>query len=596
MTDDEFFTATDQLRTIRDWAHARYAAAWAVLLQVLVRVSVSTDPNVQLPGVIGGRASLNLLAAFVSPSGGGKGISDKVARLAWPAPIIERPIGSGEGIAATFVPPKREGVEPITRALITVPEIDTLAGLAGRQGSILLAQLKSMAMGEQLGQSNASEATTRIIPEHSYRACMSVGAQPAHCSVIFSDTTGGTPQRFLWAMTIDPEMPEDAPDDPEPLDTRLPLWAPGMDGVVEIGYGPDEIPAAIKAAHIARQRGEADALDGHAMLTRCKVAAVLAILHHRSVVSELDWALSGAVMEQSDRTRDWVIAEGKRAARQKVRERALARAAGDEVYDERLLDRVKRSLLRMLDTGGEQAGNTLRSRLGKREKRDLFDQAIGELVAEGLAETISVERGTRYRGLNGQGDLTGQGAKPQVSVGDRSGQGDQVSVTSRVTGDSSVQIIHAVGDSSLEVPRPSSVAWFRAHIAGLIAQGVTTVESRDVYAAGQTAGYSIDSLRQAATKSDLIATIARTAGSATWRLGAGNEDSVITCTGWLLGWLREQDGWVRAADGYTAGQAAGYGRTAIKSAAKDSPAVLKRGSSVATEWCLDPNHSEERSA
>ncbi|MBE7194924.1 MAG: hypothetical protein INR66_20915 [Gordonia polyisoprenivorans] len=117
-----------------------------------------------------------------------------------------------------------------------------------------------------------------------------------------------------------------------------------------------------------------------------------------------------------------------------------------------------------------------------------------------------------------------------------------------------------------------------------------------MYAAGQTAGYSVDSLRQAATKSDLIATIARTAGSATWRLGAGNEDSVITCTGWLLGWLREKDGWVRAADGYTAGQTAGYGRTAIKSAAKDSPAVLKRGSSVATEWCLDPNYSEERSA
>lgn len=402
MTDDEFFTATDQLRTIRDWAHARYAAAWAVLLQVLVRVSVSTDPNVQLPGVIGGRASLNLLAAFVSPSGGGKGISDKVARLAWPAPIIERPIGSGEGIAATFVPPKKEGVEPITRALITVPEVDTLAGLAGRQGSILLAQLKSMAMGEQLGQSNASEATTRIIPEHSYRACMSVGAQPAHCSVIFSDTTGGTPQRFLWAMTIDPDMPEDAPDDPEPLDTRLPLWAPGMDGVVEIGYGPDEIPAAIKAAHIARQRGDADALDGHAMLTRCKVAAVLAILHHRSVVSELDWELSGAVMEQSDRTRDWVIAEGKRSARQKVRERAMSRAAGEEFIDQRRMDTVKRRILTVLERG-PLAGGKLRAALGRREYRDLFDRAAMALEFEGSITADSSGSGTRYslsEGLN----------------------------------------------------------------------------------------------------------------------------------------------------------------------------------------------------
>ncbi|UZF54497.1 hypothetical protein LH935_17315 [Gordonia polyisoprenivorans] len=588
MTDDEFFTATDQLRTIRDWAHARYAAAWAVLLQVLVRVSVSTDPNVQLPGVIGGRASLNLLAAFVSPSGGGKGISDKVARLAWPAPIIERPIGSGEGIAATFVPPKKEGVEPITRALITVPEIDTLAGLAGRQGSILLAQLKSMAMGEQLGQSNASEATTRIIPEHSYRACLSVGAQPAHCSVIFGDTTGGTPQRFLWAMTIDPDMPEDAPDDPEPLDTRLPLWAPGMDGVVEIGYGPDEIPAAIKAAHIARQRGEADALDGHAMLTRCKVAAVLAILHHRSVVSELDWALSGAVMEQSDRTRDWVIAEGKRAARQKVRERALARAAGEEVIDERRLDVVKRRVIKVLSEG-RTARRNLQSRMGKREYRELLDAAIAELAIEGRVIEISVERGSQF-------ELVAEfSAEPEFSTHNTSSE-----ALNRKFSAEPAATLCAVATETVTPPpgddRLSAPAWFRAHIAGLIAEGVTTVESRDVYAAGQTAGYSVDSLRQAATKSDLIATIARTAGSATWRLGAGNEDSVITCTGWLLGWLREKDGWVRAADGYTAGQTAGYGRTAIKSAAKDSPAVLKRGSSVATEWCLDPNYSEERSA
>ncbi len=107
---DDFFDATPELATIRQWAHARFAAKWAVFLAVLLRVHASTSPpGVQLPpGVIGGPASLNLIGAFVSPpSGGGKGISDKVARLAWPAPIIERPIGSGEGIAALFAPPKK---------------------------------------------------------------------------------------------------------------------------------------------------------------------------------------------------------------------------------------------------------------------------------------------------------------------------------------------------------------------------------------------------------------------------------------------------------------------------------------------------------
>ncbi|MED5802943.1 hypothetical protein VX037_18115 [Gordonia sp. Z-3] len=396
MTDDEFFSTTEQLKTIRGWAHARYAAAWAVLVQVLLRVSASTEPNVQLPGVIGGRASLNLFGVFVSPSGGGKGISDKVARLAWPASIEERPSGSGEGIAATFMPPKREGVERITRAVISVPEIDTLAGQASRQGSTILGQLKAAAMGELIGQGNASEATTRIVQAHTYRLCMSIGAQPAHTGVIFDDTTGGTPQRMLWAMTIDPDMPADAPADPESLDTRLPIWTPDAHGVVEIAYGPAEIREQIIAAHIARQRGEADALDGHAMLTRCKVAATLAILHHRSVVSDLDWALSAKVMEYSNRTRDWVVAESKKVARQKVRDRAMARAAGDEIISDRRLDRAKAGILRWLERDGELSKRDLRPKL-KADIRDQFTTALAELVADGLILERAVPNGSKYR-------------------------------------------------------------------------------------------------------------------------------------------------------------------------------------------------------
>ena len=59
------------------------------------------------------------------------GISDKVARAAWPADITERPIGSGEGIAALFKEPKNPE-DRITRAILHVPEIDTLAGMAKR--------------------------------------------------------------------------------------------------------------------------------------------------------------------------------------------------------------------------------------------------------------------------------------------------------------------------------------------------------------------------------------------------------------------------------------------------------------------------------
>lgn len=427
---EQFFleSGSEQLTRIYYWARARYAAPWAVFFAVLLRVAASVGPHVQLPGVIGGRASLNLLCAFVSASGGGKGISDKVGRMAWPAPILELPIGSGEGVAAAFKQPDKpdEDNEPITAAIFNIPEIDTLSGIASRQGSILLAQLKSMAMGEQLGQSNASKATSRIVPAHSYRCCLSVGAQPGHTGVIFNDTTGGTPQRFLWSPTTDPDMPDTNSPDPAPLDTALPLWKPAEDGVVEIVYGPPEITQRVIAAHIARQRGDADPLNGHWMLTRCKVAALLAIMHHRSVVSQTDWELSATVMAVSDRTREWILSEAKKADRAKIHDRAVARAVGDEVYDSRLLASVKRSIVRTLERDGEQAGNELRSRQGKRDRRDLFDQAIAELAAERVVESVPVERGTRYRlTLKVQGEQLVQGQYAQFRQGEPLVQGEQ---------------------------------------------------------------------------------------------------------------------------------------------------------------------------
>lgn len=397
MNDTEKFfldSGSEQLRKVYQWARARYAAPWAVFFAVLLRVSASVGPHVQLPGVIGGRASLNLLCAFVSASGGGKGISDKVARMAWPTPVLELPIGSGEGVAATFNKPDKSDAddEPVTAAIFSVPEVDTLAGIAVRQGSILLAQLKSMAMGEQLGQSNASKATTRIVAAHSYRCCLSVGAQPGHTGVLLDDTTGGTPQRFLWSPTTDPEMPAVASPDPQPLDTALPFWRPAEDGVVEIAYGMPEISEAVIAAHIARQRGQADALDGHAMLTRLKVAALLAIMHHRSVVGETDWAMSATVMAISDQTREWVVTEAQRALRAKVRDRALSRAAGEEFVDQRRLDVVKRRVLRVLEDGRIARGD-LRARMGKKEYRELLEAATAELAGDGLIRRVDAPQG-----------------------------------------------------------------------------------------------------------------------------------------------------------------------------------------------------------
>ena len=584
---NDFFDATPELRIIRQWARARFAAEWAVFGAVLLRVAASTGPEVQLPGVIGGRASLNLLAAFVAPSGGGKGISDKVAQLAWPAPIIERPIGSGEGIAATFVPPKKEGVEPITRAIVNVPEIDTLAGIASRQGSILLAQLKSAAMGEQLGQANSSESTTRIVPAHTYRLCMSVGAQPAHTGVLFNDSTGGTPQRFLWFPTTDPDMSDAVVPAPESLNTTLPFWRPAADGVVEVQYGPEEIPRMVIAAHIARQRGQDDALDGHAMLTRLKVAAVLAILHHRIVVSDLDWELSGAVMAVSNRTRDWVVAEGKKAERAKVRERALSRAAGEEFIDDRRCEVVRRRVLTVLSSGPCSRSNA-RRQMGKKEYREIFDSVVPVLIADGLIVARSTDRGERLElscEFTGEPEFT-----PQNTSSDGVNHSSPVNPTesSHAVPDTSPtapqRALHAVSDEPAPSHAGTAREWIDSRASELLAKGIDTVESTDVYDAGREAGYQIDALRQAAKKSPLISVSARRGSVTVWTLGTGSSNTIVTCESWLSGWLRDQEHpWVKAADAYAAGLEAGYGRDAVKSAAQ-TLGVRKRGQSISTEW------------
>lgn len=583
MTDDEFFDTTPELKTIHQWARARYSAPWAVFGAVLLRVAASVGPHVQLPGIIGGRASLNLLCAFVSASGGGKGVSDKVARLAWPTPIIERPIGSGEGIAATFMPPKKEGVEPITAAIFNVPEIDTLTGIATRQGSILLAQLKSMAMGELLGQSNASDATTRIIQAHSYRACLSVGAQPGHCDVVFNDTTGGTPQRFLWFPTTDPNMPAERTSDPDPLNTTLPYWKPDEHGIVEIGYGPSEITETVIAAHLARQRGESDALDGHRLLTRCKVAAVLAILHHRSIVSDVDWALSDNVMAVSDQTRDWIVEQARQAARAKVRERAIGRAVFDEIIDDRRAEVVRRRILRILAEGPASHG-TVHSRIGKREYKELFPDVIAALLRTGEVVAEETPRGKRYELVDG--------VKVDPGVKVDNSRSDGLTPGVKVEPDATITDLDSRRSTG---PSQSAREWLRDHLETLRNAGHTTAESAEVFAAGQAAGHPIEGLRTAASRNPDVKVINRTPRTSVWDISGNRPATFRPATEWVAAYvdsLPVDSTVIDREDFRAAAEQAGYSWTAARHAALNhkriASAPAEGDSTVKRIWVLKP--------
>lgn len=564
MTDDEFWTATDQLNLIHRWARATFVSPWGLLFGILLRVAASTSPGVMLPGPPA-PASLNQAVVFIGRSGAGKGVTDKLSRVVWPADIHEEGLGSGQGIAELFKEQKNPE-DRITRAIITLSEIDHLSALNAGQGNNTRATLKAALTGDRLGSKGASAPTTRSVPADSYRLGLSIGAQFGHTAVLMDDVSGGTPQRMLWAPVTDPDMPDEPGPTPDRvLDTALPPWALS-DHRTLIQYGPDEIGEYIKAGLLANARGDNDAIDGHRTLTRLKVAADLAILDHRSVVSELDWRLSEAIMDKSDETRNAVLEYDRRAARERARTKAIARAAGEDFYDASRLDTVKRSILRMLERDGEQQGNVLRSRLGRKEKRDLFDQAIGLLETDGLVSSVpGLQRGTRYR-IGGQGDHGGQGAYAQVKHPDHIGQGDHPATVTN---------LDTLRSHAAELPKPTCSEWFNSYIADLQAAGHTTTTSFAAIEAGMAMGYSKGNIRAAASAHPDVHTIDKTGGTATWSIQHGYRPPVYEgVPEWLDRWLDQQTtDTITPEDAKIAGEAAGHAWHNVRRAAGLSPRI-----------------------
>lgn len=363
--------------------------------------------------------------------------------------------------------------------IFDVPEIDTLTRMSRTPDSVLLPTLKSFAMGEQLGQANATKDARRIVPAHSYRGCLSVGVQPGHASVIFGDATGGTPQRFVWTPVIDPDTPAGRFSDPEPLEMDT-AWLPAGDEVVEVVYSFPDIERSIVENRLARVRGEGGALDGHALLTRCKVASLLAIMHGRIEVTEWDWSMSAVVMAVSDRTRTELQQKESQARADAHRERGKNdefRREGRERYE---LDSVKSSVVALLKKrGGDASHSELNSAMGKANRRKLLPPALDELADEGKVRAIPVTGGTRYELIGAvQGEHPVQGALGQAG-------GDEQPVQGERRGN-----VISLENRSSRKHTVSCRQWFDQYFAERIEAGCETVEAFAGRQAAQAAGYN----------------------------------------------------------------------------------------------------------
>lgn len=402
--DDEFWSSRVSLARIRDYALACMVSPWGFLGVLIVYALDSVPYSTALPGIADDPApgSLNTIVGLVAESGGNKSRILRTVRAYVGRSDLDLPIGSGEGIAKSYVrrPQQRRSTDPADEAdtfrygtdlyewqrrnaVFVAPEVDTLAALMKRSGATLAGALRQAFSGETLGFAYADETKRALVPDGGYRFGLIVGIQPKRSSALLDDADGGTPQRLLWMPVADPRCRRDnRPALPEPYVSapHPELW-------------PDRIslpPVATEAIEIAaeeRAQGDGNPLDGHRLFVRAKVAAALAVIDGRTAVSAEDWQLSQTAMRVSDTTRSRCVAALRSADEQANRARAEAEGIRTDITEEtrrqRAVERIAQTIVRAVTTHGPMTRRDAKTRVSSRDRAH-FNDAIATAVDDGL--------------------------------------------------------------------------------------------------------------------------------------------------------------------------------------------------------------------
>lgn len=410
---DEFYAAREVFAHIRQAAHSKACSGDVLFYSTLARMSGMISHHIRAETGIGGRASLNTFVAIVGNSGTGKSTGSSLNRVLTPAPDDDfrdgLPVGSGEGIAEAFmgtveeetgeVRKSRGGAEtPVTRrvrkqvrhnAFFYVDEGQTIAKLGERSGSVLGETLRRAAVGETLGQTNASEERTRYVAAGSYNLGLLVGFQPSTAVPVLADASTGTPQRFLWAWADDPSIPDHALPWPGTL-----VHHPGHKqptGPLDITF-PLRVRTSLWEERVARARGELEVpeLDGHAGLIKVKVASLLALLDGgREAVNDEDWQLAEVVWESSCAVRDALVerarreAEAERQREQDAKVHQVMREHEAKAEADLKLERVARLVQKHAAHVGGITFGELNRRVASRDRGSVLQKAIGLAEARG---------------------------------------------------------------------------------------------------------------------------------------------------------------------------------------------------------------------
>ncbi|NEC90451.1 hypothetical protein [Streptomyces sp. SID12501] len=429
---EEFYAARSELRHIRQAGHSRNRSGDVALLSALTRLSGMVSHRIRADTGVAGYASLNLFGGIIGPSGIGKSTGVEVADRLMPAPTgldfrDGLPLGSGEGIAEVFMDTVEEETGEVRRgrggtstpvtvrvrkqvrhnAFFYVDEGATITRLMKeRSGSTLGETLRSAAVGQTLGQTNASKDTSRYIPSGSYSLGLLVGFQPETAAPLFEEVAEGTPQRFLWVQVVDPSIPDEQPPWPgELFEWRAAIEAePGEGYAFELVTFDEAIREELRLADLAKVRGQTPAselnpLDSHAPLMRVKIASLLAILAGRRHVDAEDWRLAQILWAASCATRDAVLAysEGLRRLEQEKRTTARiteevrveqAKESAQEARAEKAIERVAMRIAVRAREGEPLTRRVIRDRIAAgRDKKYVGDAISYAVLREWVVET-----------------------------------------------------------------------------------------------------------------------------------------------------------------------------------------------------------------
>jgi hypothetical protein len=438
---DEFWQARESLRRIRQAAHSRVRSGDVVFYGTLARLAAMAPHTLRADTGVGTPASLNLFAAIVGPSGGGKSSGLSVSRDLVKANgyLEEFPLGSGEGVAEAYMGEAMEGTGQMAKdgsekqakvrkmvrhnALFHTDEGQSLTKLIERAGSTVGETLRSAWSGETIGQKNGRADTTRTVPARSYAAGLMIGFQPSTALPMLADFEAGTPQRFLWCWAVDDAIPPRSarvlwPGElasPFPPDVPTDLPPPGvvvsapppkmigesihfaeaiLDELYDIEHAKNT--GTLPAGHwlLRPASNELDPMRSQHPVLKVKIASLLCLLDGRRTVDLDDWRLAQIVLDTSDRVREHLeaVAKGKahaaweaaRAAEHDMESlRSHARQAFAEATERTAGQRLAARVGVWVHEAGEGlTAGALRKRAPSRD-RPLIAEAVEAAVAAG---------------------------------------------------------------------------------------------------------------------------------------------------------------------------------------------------------------------